>query len=122
MSDMQIIDHDESIMKVHRENATWLGVVDIKDHAPVTLIIKRVFKYKNGKFEGGRTQNGQAIEFEKTQKYLPLNATNTHELFKHGSKPSDFIGRQVVLDVVKLAREYMGSTHGIRIVGVKAAK
>ena len=121
MSDMQIIDHDESIMKVHRENATWLGVVDVVDHSPVTLTIKRVFRYRQGVFAGGRKQNGQAVEFQETTKLLPLNATNTFELFKHGKTPKDFVGKKMEITVQKLERSFQGSTHGLRITGITSA-
>lgn len=113
--EFQVIDHDESIMKVHREDATWLGVVDIAEVAPVTLTIQRVFRYRNGKFAKGRTQSGQAIEFVETKKFLPLNATNTHELFKHGQRPKDFVGKRLTLTTEKLPRPFQGSTHGLRI-------
>jgi len=119
MKEMEIIEHNESIMKVHREDAVWLGVVDIADHAPVTLTIKRVFRFKGGKFAKGRTEDGQAVEFEGTSKFLKLNATNTYELLKHGKKPADFVGKKVTIDVKKLDRVFQGSTHGLRITGVK---
>lgn len=115
---MEIIEHNESIMKVHRENATWLGVIDIAKVAPVTLTVKRVFRFTGGVFEGGRKEDGQAISFEETTKFLKLNATNTGELYKHGEKPADFVGAKITLDAHKLKREFQGKTHGVRIVRV----
>lgn len=111
-----IIEHNEEIMKVAREDHEWLGVVDIYKHAPVKLTVKRVVKFKDGKFEQGRSQNGQAVEFEETAKRLPLNATNSKALAKeYGSTPEEVKGKQIVLAVEKLPRDFNGHTHGIRI-------
>ena len=112
---MKTESHSEPILKVHRENATWLGVVDIMDHAPVTLTIDAVVRYRGGVFDKGREQDGQAIRFKETKKLLPLNATNTSKLAEFGKVPADFAGKRITLGVVRLQREFNGSTHGIRI-------
>lgn len=117
--DMVIQEHDESIVRVHRANHTWLGVIDIwerfKESGPIPVTIKRVFAFKGGVFDSGRKQDGQAVEFEGQTKFLPLNATNTYTLARIGSKPSDLVGKKVFLNVEKLKRPFQQSTHGIRI-------
>ena len=109
------MDHEKSIVEVHRADATWLGVIDIHEYAPIEMTIKRVAIEPNAKFENGRSQRVQYVEFEGSEKKLVLNATNIYELAKVGRVPSDFVGKKVTLVVEKLKRPFNGKTHGIRI-------
>jgi len=119
MSNMQIVEHNESIMKVQRANATWLGVIDIFESAPVTLTIDAVVMAKNATFDKGRKEDKQAVRFKETSKLLPLNATNSKQLYKIGKNNDELKGKQLQLDVYRLDREFNGHTHGIKIIPVK---
>ena len=115
--DFQMVEHRGSVIQVARANNRWLGVVDLVGlDLPVRLKIKRVFEFKNAKFEKGRSQDGQAIEFTKTKKFLPLNKTNADALARHyGTTAEALQGKVIVLDVEPLERVFNGHTHGIRI-------
>lgn len=114
--EMQVIEHNDSIMKVAREDATWLGVIDLYQSSPVKLTIKRVVKCKGATFAGGRKEDKQAVQFEQTQKMLPLNARNIRTLWEqYGKTPDELKGKVITLAVEKLDREFNGHTHGIRI-------
>ena len=125
--EFQQIEHRGSLIKVARSHNVWLGVVDIVDHAPLNLTIEKVIEYKNGKFPGGRTKDGQAIKFKGGTKLLNLNATNIARLAKLvGVDPKDLtadqlVGLRVILDVEPLPREFNGHTHGTRIQTVRGA-
>ena len=106
----------ENIMRVARENNKWLGAIDIADKAPVQAKIKRLFKFKDEEFEGGRKESGWAIEFEKATKPMIINVGNATVLYnKYGKTPEELIGKTITLIVEKLKREFKGRTHGIRI-------
>jgi len=106
----------EDILRVAHENNKWLGAIDIAHKAPVKVTIKRLFKFRNEEFEGGRKASGWALEFEKASKPMIVNATNATTLYKkYGKTPEELIGKTITLVVEKLKREFNGKTHGIRI-------
>lgn len=114
--EMQVIEHGDSIMKVARENDTWLGVVDIFDSAPLKVTVEKVVRVKNATFEKGRKEDVQALVFKGAKKMLVLNKTNTRLLWKkYGHTPAELAGKTVTLVVEQLPREFNGHTHGIRI-------
>src|SRR5690606_6624165 len=114
--EMQVIEHADSIMKVARENATWLGVVDIYDKTPLKVTIDKVVIVKNATFEKGRKEDKQAVVFRGAKKMLPLNATTTKTLWqRYGKTPAELAGKQITLVVEELPRPFNGQTHGIRI-------
>lgn len=114
---MEIVEHNDSVMKIQRANATWLGVIDIYEKAPVQLTVDKVVLCKGAKFENGRTEDKQAIAFKETKKMLPLNATNSRTFAKkYAAHASEAPGKVVTLEVYKLPREFNGRTHGIRLV------
>jgi hypothetical protein len=106
----------ENIMRVARANNKYLGAIDIADSAPVQVTIKRLFKFKDEEFEGGRKASGWALEFEKGTKAMIVNSTNATTLYKkYGKTPEELIGKTITLVVEKLKREFNGKTHGVRI-------
>jgi hypothetical protein len=106
----------EDIMRVAHENSKWLGAIDIAHKVPVQVTIKRLFRFKDAEFEGGRKASGWALEFEKCTKPMIVNATNATTLYKtYGKTPEEVIGKTITLTVEKLKREFNGKTHGIRI-------
>ena len=114
--EMEVIEHGDSIMKVAREDATWLGVVDLYQASPCKVTIEKVVLVKNATFDKGRKEDKQALVFKGAKKMLPLNATNTKTLWrKYGKTPAELAGKQVTLVVEELPREFNGQTHGIRI-------
>lgn len=114
---MEIVEHNDSVMKIQRANATWLGVIDIYKNSPVKLTVDKVVLCKGAKFENGRTEDKQAIIFKETKKMLPLNATNSRAFAKkYAADAKDAPGKVVTLEVYRLPREFNGHTHGIRLV------
>jgi uncharacterized membrane protein YvbJ len=106
----------EDIMRVARANNKWLGAIDIIATAPVQVTIKKLFKFKDAEFEGGRKASGWALEFEKGTKAMIINSTNATTLYtKYGKTPEELIGKTITLVVEKLKREFNGKTHGVRI-------
>ena len=106
----------ESIMKVQRENATWLGVIDLYQSAPLKVTIEKIVTARNAKFEKGRTEDKQCLIFKGSRKMLPLNATNAKTLWhRYGKTKEELVGKEVTLVVEQLDRPFNGNTHGIRI-------
>lgn len=106
----------ESIMKVQRECATWLGVIDLYQVAPLKVTIEKVVFVRNATFEKGRKEDKQALVFRGAKKMLPLNATNAKFLWHNvGKTPAEVSGKEVTLAIEKLDRPFNGSTHGIRV-------
>lgn len=116
MTDIVELKDGESIMKVARADNEWLGVIDIVHQAPLKVKIKSIGRFKNAQFEGGRTESGMALTFEKGTKKMILNAGNTTTLHqKFGDDPANLKGKEITLTVVQLKRAFNGKTHGIRI-------
>ena len=115
-TDMELveIEHGESIMKVQRANATWLGVVDLYQSAPCKVTIEKIVIARNAQFAKGRTEDKQALCFKGAKKMLPLNATNARTLWnKYGKTPDELVGKEVTLAIEELDRPFNGNTHGI---------
>ena len=113
---MKIIEHEGDIVKVSRANATWLGVIDIIDKTPLKVTIENCIQFKDGTFDRGRKQDGQALKFAGAENILLLNLTNAKTLaLNYGKAPEELIGLEITLVVEKLDRDFNGSTHGIRI-------
>ena len=116
--DMELVEiaHGESIMKVQRENAVWLGVVDLYKVAPFKATIEKIVVAKNATFGMGRKEDKQCLVFKGAKKMLPLNATNARTLWnKYGKTPDELVGKEITLVVEKLDRVFNGNTHGVRI-------
>ena len=117
----ETVKHRGSLIRVARAHNVWLGVVDIGEHAPIRVTIEKVVEYKNGKFPGGRTKDGQALQFVGKKKLLNVNATNINRLAKivgvapQGLEADQLAQLQIVLDIEKLDKVFNGHTHGIRI-------
>lgn len=106
----------ESIMKVMRENATWLGVIDLYQSAPCKVTIDTIVVAKNATFAKGRKEDKQCVVFRGSTKMLPLNATNAKTLWhKYGKTAAELSGKEITLTVEQLDRPFNGNTHGIRI-------
>ena len=106
----------EDIMRVAHENSKWLGAIDIAHKVPLQVVIKRLFRFKDEEFAGGRKESGWALEVEKGKKPMIINTTNATTLYtKYGKTPEELIGKTITLTVEKLKREFNGKTHGIRI-------
>lgn len=95
-------------------DSIWLTNEDLPHDKDVVLTIEKVMRYRNVKFQGGRTKdNVVALRFNETQRELGLNATNRKRLAKlfDSNDAGAYYGQRITLYVEQNVR-YPDGTNG----------
>lgn len=89
------VDHYEALF-----DSTYLRWMDIIDHGDVLVTITKIEPNVELTLRGGAKKKAPLLHFKGAKKPLVMNRTNGDSIAKiHGKKPSNWIGKQIVLYV-----------------------
>jgi len=107
------VDHYEALF-----DSTYLRWMDIVEHGDVLVTIIKIERNVELTLRGGVKKKAPLLHFKGAKKPLVLNKTNSDSIAEiHGDKPSNWIGKQIVLYATTTKLNKTKTVNCIRIKG-----